>query len=179
MDLRPDMSAGDRLKVARRAAGLTQEQLAERSGVNVDTIRKLEQNQRHSMRVTTANALAKAVGIETTGLLLGVAEDDRADDPQLRRIREARVPAEDFVPRVDADDEDAAPDLMLLRQSVEDTWSSYHAGDFGAVGQIVPDLIMEARVAAREHTNGVAASANGVLAKALQLGSHAMVHNQA
>ncbi|HKB31174.1 MAG TPA: helix-turn-helix transcriptional regulator, partial [Streptosporangiaceae bacterium] len=83
------MSAGDRLKVARRAAGLTQEQLAERSGVNVDTIRKLEQNQRHSMRVTTANALAKAVGIETTGLLLGVAEDDRADDPQLRRIREA------------------------------------------------------------------------------------------
>jgi hypothetical protein len=38
-DLRSDMSMGDRLKVARRAAGLTQEQLAERASVNVDTIR--------------------------------------------------------------------------------------------------------------------------------------------
>jgi transcriptional regulator with XRE-family HTH domain len=34
------MSVGDRLKVARRAAGLTQEQLAEQAGVNVDTIWK-------------------------------------------------------------------------------------------------------------------------------------------
>jgi len=56
MGLRPDMTIGDRLKVARRHAGQTQEQLAEHSGVNVDTIRKLEQGQRQSARVSTMNA---------------------------------------------------------------------------------------------------------------------------
>ena len=40
MDLRSDMSIGDRVKVARRYRGLSQEQLAEQAGINVDTVRK-------------------------------------------------------------------------------------------------------------------------------------------
>jgi transcriptional regulator with XRE-family HTH domain len=178
MDLHPDMSTGDRLKVARRAAGLTQEQLAEQSGVNVDTIRKLEQNQRHSMRVSTANALARAIGVETTALLLGQAPAETRDDTGLQLIRRALVPAHDFAPAADDHNEDAAPDVAALRRSVEDAWSHYHAGEFEALGQILPPLIGEARVAAREHTNGTAAQAHGVLAKVLQLGAHTMVQTQ-
>ncbi len=178
MDLRPDMSAGDRLKVARRAAGLTQEQLAERAAVNVDTIRKLEQNQRQSMRVTTANALASAIGIETTALLLGTAATEATQDPQLLLIRQALVPANHFAPATDDDAEDTAPTPAAIRQSAEDAWTLYHAGEFASLSNILPGLIAEARVSAREHANGSTAAAHAALAKTLQLGAHAMVQNQ-
>jgi transcriptional regulator with XRE-family HTH domain len=178
MDLLPDMTMGDRLKVARRAAGLTQEQLAERAGVNVDTIRKLEQNQRQSMRVSTANALASAAGIETTALLVGERPADAPEDPQLSLIRQALVPAHDFAPATDEPGEDTPPDLRALRRSTEDAWTHYHAGEFGSLGQILPRLITEARVAVREHADGSAAEARAILAKLLQLGAHTMVQNQ-
>ncbi|MCO6010091.1 helix-turn-helix domain-containing protein [Actinoallomurus purpureus] len=179
MDLRPDLSIGDRLKVARRHAEQTQEQLAERSGVNVDTIRKLEQGQRQSARVSTMNALANALGIETSALLFGVAEQEPArQDPNIKRIRKALAPVHDFAPAVDHAEEDEAPDVTTLRRGIEDAWGNYHAGDFVALGEILPDLITEARVATREHTNGTATEANGVLAKALQLGAHTMVQSR-
>jgi transcriptional regulator with XRE-family HTH domain len=50
VDLRSDMTIGERLAVARRYAKLTQEELAERSEVHVDTIQKLEQNRRQGAR---------------------------------------------------------------------------------------------------------------------------------
>jgi len=178
MDLHPEMAVGDRLKVARRAAGLTQEQLAERADVNVDTIRKLEQNQRYSMRVSTANALANAMGIETPALLLGERPEAAQADPGLRLLREAIAPAYDFAPAMDSQDADAPPDLPALRRAVEDAWTQYHAGDFGPLGQILPQLISEARVAAREYANGSAADAYAVLTKALQLGAHTVVQNR-
>jgi transcriptional regulator with XRE-family HTH domain len=178
MDLRPEMSAGDRLKTARRAASLTQEQLAERSGVNVDTIRKLEQNQRQSMRVSTANALASAVGVDTPALLLGQEPEEAQDDPGLRLLREALAPAVDFAPAADSPEADAPPDLRALRNAAEDAWSHYHAGQFTALAQMLPQLISEARVAAREYAGDPAADAHAVLAKALQLGAHTAVQNR-
>src|SRR5215475_3139509 len=178
MDLRPDMSVGDRLRVARRAAGLTQERLAELADVNVDTIRKLEQNQRHSMRVSTASALARAVGVETTALLLGEPTAEQREDPGLRLIRQALVPAHDFAPAIDEPDEDAPPDPHALRLSIEDAWAQYHGGEFGTLGRILPRLITEARVAAREHTNGTAMQSQAALAKVLQLGAHTMVQSK-
>jgi len=176
MDLLPDMSAGDRLKIARRAAGLTQEQLAERAGVNIDTIRKLEQNLRQSMRVSTANALARVVGVETTALLLGTPPEQAREDPQLQLIRQAMAPASHFAPTADDHGEDTPPDLPALRSSIEDAWTLYHAGEFAALGDILPRLITEAEIAAREHLDGPAAHA--LLTKALQLGAHTMVQSQ-
>jgi transcriptional regulator with XRE-family HTH domain len=178
MDLRPDMSVGDRLKVARRYAGFSQEQLAERSGVHIDTIRKLEQNQRHSARVSTANSLAGALGIETTALLLGALEEGVRHDSGLLAVRRALVPLDDFTPPADVVEEDTPPDLDALRESVCDGWSNYHAGDFASLGATLPSLIGEARTATRELTNGRAAAAQAVLAKVLQLGSHVMIQHR-
>lgn len=59
IDLRPDMTISERLKVAREYTGLGQEGLAERSGVSVDTIRKLEQNARQSAWLSTLGALVR------------------------------------------------------------------------------------------------------------------------
>ncbi|GGO07792.1 transcriptional regulator [Microbispora rosea subsp. aerata] len=178
MDLRPELSIGERLKVARNFANLTQEQLAERAGVNVDTIRKLEQGTRQSARISTVNALAHALGVETSALLLGVASEEERDNPQLLALRRALIPADDFLPSVDHDEEDSAPDVARLRESVSDGWASYHAGDFTTLGHTVPGLLTEARVAVRENTNGAAAEANAVLVKAAQLGAHVLARGR-
>jgi transcriptional regulator with XRE-family HTH domain len=49
---------GKTLRRYRRLAALTQEELAERSGVSVDVIRHLEQQRKHSARLPTLHALA-------------------------------------------------------------------------------------------------------------------------
>src|SRR5262245_39266515 len=178
MDLRPDMSIGERLKVARNYAGFTQEDLAERAGVSVDTIRKLEQGQRHSARVSTVNDLAGALGIETMALLVGVADEEDREDPDVLAIRESLIPASDFLPATDDPAEDEPPDVTALRRAVEDAWTSYHRGEFATLGRTVPRLLTEARVAAREHSNGTAMQAQTVLAKVSQLGAHVLVQNR-
>jgi len=55
------MTFGQRLRELREAAGLTQAQLAEKSGVPVGTIRDYEQVKRAPL-LTTAIVLAKSLG---------------------------------------------------------------------------------------------------------------------
>jgi transcriptional regulator with XRE-family HTH domain len=51
---------GDKLREARTAAGLTQAQLAEASGIPLGTIREYEQNKREPM-ISKAGKLARAL----------------------------------------------------------------------------------------------------------------------
>jgi len=53
-------SFGEKLKGAREAAGLTQAQLAEQSGIPLGTIREYEQNKREPL-VSKAGKLARAL----------------------------------------------------------------------------------------------------------------------
>ncbi|WP_051807576.1 helix-turn-helix domain-containing protein [Streptomyces sp. NRRL F-2664] len=55
---------GALLRRLRERAGLTQEQVAERSGVSVRTIRRLENDRSTNHRVATLNLLADALGLE-------------------------------------------------------------------------------------------------------------------
>ncbi|MEU8266736.1 helix-turn-helix domain-containing protein [Sphaerisporangium sp. NPDC049002] len=178
MDLRPEMSIGERLAVARRYRGLNQEVLAERAGVHVDTIRKLEQGQRHSARLSTINALANALGVDTSALLLGIDQEQDRENPRLLALRQSLLPVSDFLPSTDDDEEDTPPGVGALRRSVEDAWGSYHRGEFTALAEVVPRLLTEARIAVREHTNGEAQEASAVLAKTCQLGAHVLARMQ-
>jgi transcriptional regulator with XRE-family HTH domain len=58
------------LRYKRNAAGLTQEELAKKSGVGRDTIQKLETVQRPA-RLTTIKKLADALGVSTEVLIKG------------------------------------------------------------------------------------------------------------
>jgi transcriptional regulator with XRE-family HTH domain len=60
---------GERLAVLRRAAGLTQESLAEQSGVSPDVIRKLEQRRKDGARLSTLRALAGGLGVDVAALV--------------------------------------------------------------------------------------------------------------
>jgi transcriptional regulator with XRE-family HTH domain len=54
---------GQQLRRLRSAAGLTQEALAERSGVSVDAISALENGRRHRPRPDTVLMLAEGLGL--------------------------------------------------------------------------------------------------------------------
>ena len=62
---------GKRVSELRRKRGLTQEQLAERTGLAQRTIASIEQGQRWA-RLSTLHRLAKGIGVSTDELLKGL-----------------------------------------------------------------------------------------------------------
>ncbi|MFD6811502.1 helix-turn-helix domain-containing protein, partial [Streptomyces anthocyanicus] len=86
---------GKTLRRLRRLAGLTQEELSERSRVSVDVIRQLEQRRKHSARLPTLHALANGLGVELTTLLgdpPAVSSKGEADGPKFVAMRRAVMP---------------------------------------------------------------------------------------
>ncbi|MFD8217255.1 helix-turn-helix transcriptional regulator [Streptomyces sp. NPDC059697] len=83
------------LRRLRVQTGLTQEELAERSGVSVRTIRGLETGSRSNPRMTTVRELAKALPLRPVEReeLLGAAvrrNPDRRNLGRRRRLRDSR-----------------------------------------------------------------------------------------
>src|SRR5579871_146038 len=81
-DETPSITFAARLKAARRAAGLTQEELAARAGVSVRTISALENGGKHTPYKETARLLAGALHLSV--------EDQRAFLAAARRARVTR-----------------------------------------------------------------------------------------
>jgi transcriptional regulator with XRE-family HTH domain len=71
VERRPDTPFGTRLKAFRLAAGLTQQQLAERTGINPDTIASLEGRRYKSPAWPHLLALVKVLGPDLVCLGLG------------------------------------------------------------------------------------------------------------
>lgn len=65
----PNSAAGEYLRAARRAADLTQPELAERSGVGVRTISLLETGRSINVRIGTLVKLARALNIDENNLI--------------------------------------------------------------------------------------------------------------
>lgn len=79
---------GPRIKQARNLAGLTQDELAERLSVNVNTIKRHESEKGKAPRVVDRIAIAQVTGI-ALDFIEGVIQDplDAADDV-VRKLRE-------------------------------------------------------------------------------------------
>ncbi|WP_250292769.1 helix-turn-helix domain-containing protein [Frankia sp. CiP1_Cm_nod2] len=155
---------GDRLAQVRRRRGLTQEELAERSGVSVAVINKLEQGQRDSVRVATLHALARGLDIRTAELFEGAAymddteEHGRAALLPLRRVLEPS-PAERLDP--------AAPvSAVTLRAMVEDAARLYNDSRLNEAVTELPAVLTAARAAAAEDDESDGMEANRLLASA-------------
>ncbi|PHQ49291.1 transcriptional regulator [Streptomyces cinnamoneus] len=164
---------GDRVGRLRRMADLTQEELAGRSGVSVDVVRKLEQRRKNSARLPTLHALAKGLGVEVTTLVgdpPGVPSNGAAEPPALVSLRRAIMPPLFEPPPEPRGVEELS--LPLLRAEIEDAWTLYHAADFGRVMETLPGIIADARLAAAVGSDEQRAAGQGALAKALQLGGH-------
>jgi transcriptional regulator with XRE-family HTH domain len=164
---------GDRLAGLRRVATLTQEELAERAGVSVDVVRKLEQHRKHSARLPTLHALARGLGVEVTTLLgdpPAVPSNGEAEPPQLVALRRAIAPPL-FAPPPPPDATESLS-LPILRTEVSDGWSLYHSADFGRLLDHLPRIVADARLAAAVGSADSRAAGEAALGKALQLSGH-------
>ncbi|MEV8524691.1 helix-turn-helix transcriptional regulator [Streptomyces sp. NPDC052000] len=164
---------GDRLSRLRRLADLTQEGLAEQSGVSVDVVRKLEQKRKHSARLPTLHALSKGLGVELTSLLgdpPGAPATGEADPPALVAVRRAIMPPL-FAPQPEPSGAERLS-LALLRAELTDGWTLYHDAEFGRLMEALPGIIADARLAAAVGTPEQRAAGQAALGKALQLGGH-------
>ncbi|MGP3922381.1 helix-turn-helix domain-containing protein [Streptomyces sp. 8N616] len=164
---------GDRIARLRRLADLTQEGLAERSGISADVVRKLEQRRKHSARLPTLHALANGLGVELTSLLgdpPGVPSNGDAEPPQLVAVRRAIMPPL-FAPPA----EPTGPEklsMSLLRREIAEGWTLYHDAEFGRLMETLPGIIADARFAAAVGNADQRAAGQAALGKALQLGGH-------
>ncbi|WP_461036798.1 helix-turn-helix domain-containing protein [Streptomyces mayteni] len=156
--MRDDGSRGDRLREIRRARGLTQEGLAERAGLSLGVVKKLERG--GQARVETYHALARALGVRTSRLIDGPsphaeARDSDADNAALMPLRQAIAPAVTALgplsPRMDADPE---PDLHHLRRAADAVAEAYYRDAYGTVAESLPALIRSAHTAVGHYDGG-------------------------
>jgi len=167
-----DASIGDRLRRLRTERGLTQEQLAERAGVSVDLVKKLEQGRRESARLTTLTALASALDVPRSEMLDKRPRLDGTDTRLVLGLRDALLSLDVLTGFDPQHDNGEATPLDQLWSQVRRGWRDYWNGQFVGLAQTLPGLIAEARVASL----GVGPPASGPLCQSYQLAACLLVH---
>ncbi|WFE26735.1 helix-turn-helix transcriptional regulator [Solwaraspora sp. WMMD791] len=147
------MNIGENLARKRRRAGLTQEGLAERSGVSISVIRKLERGDRDSASLPTLRSLATALGVTTVELFrptptqLQPPIDDRSDLYLIRRaLQPARTADGDLITLAD----DVQPGADDVADSVREISGLFRDSDYAGAVAALPTAISHARAAVAE-----------------------------
>ncbi|MGN9908230.1 helix-turn-helix domain-containing protein [Phytohabitans sp. LJ34] len=158
---------GAQLSALRRRRAMSQRDLAERAGVSVDLVRKLEQGQRHATRIASLTALANALDV-TPADLLGKPRGLPAGrvSGEVGAIRRAVLGVRE--PAVEP------PVLDDLRTEGREAWRLYWAGRYAELARDLPALIAGARAAVEAATDRAAAAAT--LAELLQLTASLLAH---
>lgn len=142
-----------------RVPRLTQRALAERAGLSVDVIQKLEQGRKSSARITTLTAIAAALDVDLSGLLGKPTRLESVPlDGGLLALRRALTP-------VAAGSGEPVP-AQELRDAVDEAWSAYWRGDYDVLVGFLPSLINDVRVS----------DAMDLLAEACQIAACVLVH---
>lgn len=145
------MSTGlaDNVRKYRRAAGLSQEGLAEAADLSLSTVRKVEQGGHVSME--TLAALARALGVSTSALFATEAPksvlstQDEANRRYLAELRKALMPAVGL--SAPMSDPGEAGELSALRRGVQEGHALYWADQYGAVAKRLPALLRSSEAA--------------------------------
>jgi transcriptional regulator with XRE-family HTH domain len=145
------MSTGlaDNVRKYRRAAGLSQEGLAEATDLSLSTIRKVEQG--GDARVETLHILARALGVTTSALFSAeaprsvVGPQDDANRRYLVELRRALMPPVGLVPYA-AEPVEAAG-LDAARRQVRDARALYEQDRYSSVAKMLPPLLRSSEAA--------------------------------
>ncbi|MGW2261461.1 helix-turn-helix domain-containing protein [Streptomyces sp. NPDC001780] len=142
---------GDRIRSLREFRDVTQEELAERAGVHVDTIRKLEQNVRQSARINTLRALARALDVQLERLLgQPTVTQELSEDGGLLALRDAIQDITALPGVLSGNDLEDPPDADAWTADVKAATSQYWAGDYSDLASTLPLLLRDGRAVARE-----------------------------
>ncbi|MFK3981911.1 helix-turn-helix domain-containing protein [Micromonospora sp. NPDC050397] len=145
MDLGVDtgMTPGQRIKLYRQRAGLTQEVAAQLKGVTVSAWRKWESGERSVTSLGDWIEIARILKVRDlyrlTGLPVGSLPDEQAEHETVAPVRAA---LHAYAPKLDG-----PPDLDGLRRGIEWGWNAwYDSGDrYSRTGSVLPELITRAR----------------------------------
>ncbi|MEU9333108.1 helix-turn-helix transcriptional regulator [Streptomyces sp. NPDC048290] len=147
---------GDRLRDLRLRRGLTQERLAERAGLSLGVVKKLEAG--GTARLDTYHALARALGVRTSTLFdsSGPHATTRSDDDNLNLmpLRQAIAPPITFSGRMAADPDGAEPDLPALQSAAREVGAAYHRDRYDEVAELLPGLVHAAHAAVNHFSSG-------------------------
>ncbi|MFG2692584.1 helix-turn-helix domain-containing protein [Kitasatospora sp. NPDC048407] len=162
-----DYTTGERIKLL-RGPDLTQEQLAEASGLSVATIRKAERDLGGSLH--TLLRISAALNADVS-VILGQQAPRRAmrgaDRAMLRELSRA---VHDTAAGVGVDVQPPAP--AELAAGLAAAWEMYRAGDFAGAGVRVAPALREAAAALRAATADQRGTAAGILADAYRLAAY-------
>ncbi|MFG1950704.1 helix-turn-helix domain-containing protein [Micromonospora sp. NPDC048830] len=177
-------TTGEHLARLRRQASLTQEQLAEHSGISVEVIRKLEQGARRSARLETLHALARALGLPTTALFGDASEAAARAEPDhrplsLAEIRRAVAPVHGLtgVPLIPRAAEPPAPDVLRARLHTVDR--AYQANNYAHALAEMPPLLLDVRAAVDLAAADEQPAAYALLARTLHLTGNLLIQLRA
>ena len=162
-------SVGGQLVMLRKRRRMSQRELAEAAGVSVETVRKLEQQQRQSARLETLTQLAHALDVpvgELVGKRPGLAFG--AENSELLQLRRA-------VLGVSAVSGEVVP-AAQLRADMPALWQRYWAGNYPELARELPRRITAARVAVSSSRGQDQPIATTVLAELLQVTASLLVH---
>ncbi|WP_049566927.1 helix-turn-helix domain-containing protein [Streptomyces sp. SBT349] len=153
----PDSTVpGDRLREIRLLRGLTQEEAAERSGLSLPTVKKIEQG--GSARIETYHALARGLRVRTSELFEpgGPRRREHADDDRidLLPMRQAVAPPLGPGGHLHVDTVEVEPDLGQLRVTARALDEAYHRDDYITASRMLPPLIRSAHTAVRHYEGG-------------------------
>lgn len=174
-----DRRLGDRLAQLRRRRGMTQEALAERSGVSVSVIRKLERGERDSVELSTVRKFAAALNVPTMELFVPapafagpVDEHERDDLYGLRRVLQPPRGVDGASVLSLAEDDGPSGGLV---ESLRIADELFRDDDFAAAATVLPTLITQARVAVAESDQEQQLSAWAQLARAYLLAATLLI----
>lgn len=148
-----------RIRDIRLARGLTQEELADRAGLSLGVVKKIEQG--GNGRLDTYHALARALRVKTSALFdpgaphaTARADDDKVDLMPLRQAITPPMAASGRLLLGDTVDPDPDPGLRNLRTTADALAAAYATDNYGRLAQFLPSLITGARLAVDHYDNG-------------------------
>lgn len=167
---------GENVARTRRARGLSQEDLADRSGVSVDTIARLERGQRQMVRSVTLARLARGLGVDMTTLLgilppLGASLSAAGDSAPVAALRQALTASAGVPGLVDFAEQRDTATLDDLRTSMGVAWSAYLDGRHEDLLYVLPCLIADSSRFVRTSEDPELSHAYDVLGGAYRLGA--------
>lgn len=178
------LTIGDQIASRRRTLPLTQEDLAEAAGVSVETIRKLEQNERTSARMSTLRKIARVLNVPTSALLGDAAQSAARREPDhdeiaLLNLRRTLTPARGIGGLIVGADDGPPPSLRQVRESIRATDQMYHADDYAATLVALPGLLTDARLSVAATVGQEQIVALELLAQTYQVAATALIQIRA
>lgn len=160
----------ENLPRVRRARGLTQEELAAKSGVSIDVITRLEQGRKHAARWSTLIALADALDVAVAVLVTPpglLAHDAPGAAVDIAALRQAITYTGDLASLIELAEHSDLVSAAALSETIQGLWDRYQDGDFAVVAHHLPGVIGDARRLVHAAAGDHAAHAQTLLATAM------------